>query len=303
MPKTRAIIIGGLGFNVPKQLHRYFDVVKHYHQDKCDKVATAPDCDIILIIRDYVHHSAIETITAMLPGVPIVAARAGWSHLYTELERRRLLPALEEIMPQEPELDAPVVEPALPPVPLEDQITDEELERLTAPPRPPQAPVQEPSALRLIEEVEEAAPEAPGDDRIEVLSDLFKATNGEITPEVRDLYTQKYGEQIPGPIAAAARRRLGLAPRRKEPTLSDRISDNPFLREALILYANVEKLIDRRNAALKEVEELNREVSQIDKDLELYRPVIQQFEGLKSAQQKVKQALEQKALQERRLTQ
>lgn len=307
MSKPRAIIIGGMGFNVPKQVHRYFDVVKHYLQDKCDKVASAPECDIILIIRDYVHHSAIETITGMLPGVPIVAARAGWSHLYTELERRRLLPIPEDVVVPEPEPVEPPAEPALPPVPVEDQITDEELERLTAPPPPPPPslpaapPVQapEPASLRLLEEVET---EDPADDRIDVLMELFKATAGEITPEVRDLYTQKYGEQIPGPIAAAARRRLGLASRRKEPTLADRLSDNPFLREAMILYANVEKLLDRRNEALREVETLNREISGIDKEIEVYRPVIQQFEGLKLAQQKVKQALEQKALQERRLT-
>lgn len=306
MTKPRAIIVGGFGFNVPKQLHRYFEVVKHFHQDKSDRITAVPDCDIVLVIRDYVHHGAIIQVTALLPGIPVVAARAGWSHLYTELERRKLLPLPEDALPEEPEVAEAPIEASMSPVPIEEQITDEELERLTAPPlppppaAPPAAPPPEPASLRLLDEVED---DDASDDRIDVLTELFKATNGELTPEVRDLYTQKYGEQIPGPIAAAARRRLGLAPRRKEPNLADRISDNPFLREALILFANVEKLVDRRNEALKEVEILNREIAGIDREIDVYKPVIQQFEGLKAAQQKVKQALEQKALEQRRLTQ
>lgn len=303
MSRTRAVIVGGKGFNVPKQVHRFFEVVKHFEQDKADRITGVPECDIILVIRDYVHHGAIQQITAICPGIPIVAARAGWSHLYTELERRKLLPIpiTTEQAVEEPEAVPPD------PIPVEEQISDEELERLTAPVTPPaQVPLQLVPQTSLNQEPdgepEEEAEE--NDDRVETVVELFKATQGEITKEVRELYFQKYGEAIPGPIAGAARRRLGLAQaRRREVSVIDRVTENPSLKEALLLYHNVEKLLERRNETLAGIEKLKADLVDVDKNLEIYKPIIQHFEGLKLAQQKVKQALEQKALQDRRMMQ
>lgn len=291
MGRTRAVVLGGKDFNVPKQLHRYFELVKHFHQDKSSRITGMPDCDIILVIRDYIHHSAIEQAAALAPGVPIVAARAGWSHMYAELERRKLLPTPQDMaVPEEMLTETPTAQETLePPVPPEEQISDEELELLTAPPPPSKPSIQE---IRLLEPQE--------DDRIETLAELFRATNGELTTEIRDLYVQKYKEAIPGPIAAAARRMAGIAPRPRNSV--ERIARNPVIQEALIQYANVDKLVEQRNEVLAEIEDGKKKLAEIEKELEVYKPMIAILESLRSAQQKVKQTLEQKAITQRKMT-
>ena len=95
MTKPKAIIVGGKPFNVPRQLHLYFDVVLHIHQDKTRSFTIRP-CNIVIVIRDFISHKAMARVVDQLKRIderiPIVAARVGWAHLYTELVRRNLLP-------------------------------------------------------------------------------------------------------------------------------------------------------------------------------------------------------------------
>lgn len=114
--KPRALLLGGKDHNVPKQLTRYFDLIKHIHQD--ERVFSAPkETQIILVIRDWVSHGVIERVQDQLPGVPLVAARAGWSHMVTELVKRGLLPDGDPVEPEEDRVTAEDVEDAEEPAP------------------------------------------------------------------------------------------------------------------------------------------------------------------------------------------
>jgi hypothetical protein len=91
MEKPKAVLVGGKAFNISEEFHKRFNIVRHFDQD-AHRISAVQGIAIILILRDFVSHNMIERVKAMFPRTPIVAAHKGWSHMYTELERRRLLP-------------------------------------------------------------------------------------------------------------------------------------------------------------------------------------------------------------------
>ena len=291
MAKPRAVIVGGKGFNVSKQFHQYFEIVKHFDQDTNGKVTPVKDVDIILVIRDFVDHSTIGNVSATFPGVPIVAARNGWSHMYMELERRKLLP-----VPETPvEMTTTEVAEAI----LEDVLPVIQSEPLQVDPEPATPVVQVPKP----EVCEPEREEEKKDDRIEYLMELFKMSGGETTEEVSQLYRERYDERIPGPLAGAARRRLGIVSPRAaaaEPALAV-VAQNPALKESLGLMQAADKIVSRRNELLRQREQIDRDIASLEAELKVYAPLIQHVEQIKMLTARVRTDLERRAEQTRRM--
>jgi hypothetical protein len=107
--KPMALLVGGKGHNVPKELGRHFNLIRHIHQDSSIFIAPK-ETEIVLVIRDWVSHRVIQRIQDQLPHVPLVAARAGWSHMVTELVRRGLLPEGDPIEPKAEKTEDPMPE-------------------------------------------------------------------------------------------------------------------------------------------------------------------------------------------------
>lgn len=91
MRKPRAVIIGGKKFNISKQVYEHFDIVRHFEQGELGRIVWIRGVDLVLVVRDFVGHKNLNKLMKLFEGTPIVAARSGWSHLYTELVRRGLL--------------------------------------------------------------------------------------------------------------------------------------------------------------------------------------------------------------------
>lgn len=175
--KKRAVLVGGKPHNVPKELHRYFELVDHIHQDEKPRAIRRGEVDIVLIIRDWVNHGHVRGIQAMLPGVPIVAARAGWSHMATELVRRGLLPEPEP-EPKEappPSFDAGQNEPPPPPLP-----SISEIEAVKG-----GVPISVADAIKKVEDM--AAERSLLVERITYLEDEIAEIRGEIDQRKADL--------------------------------------------------------------------------------------------------------------------
>jgi len=280
MGKPRAVVLGGKKFNISKHFHRHFEIVRHFEQDEENRLSSIQGVEIVLVLRDFVSHQAISKAAAVFVGVPIVAARNGWSHMQQELERRNLLP-----IPETPEVveesespqEAAVVEVAE-----TAPVVDTKPE--TTPPAP--APEQK--------EPEQVS-------KIGLLIELLANTNGEITGEVSRMYREKFGEDVPSPIASNARKRLGLIVGRKkesDPVLPTGL--NPFSRDPMLQAAD--RLVARRNELLKQKEQIDQEILKIDSDIKTYAPLIQHIEQYKMVQSRVKAELEKKAIQDRRVT-
>ncbi|MGH9391891.1 MAG: hypothetical protein ACRD1Z_19995 [Vicinamibacteria bacterium] len=109
MSKPRLLVVGGKGFNVPRQLGDHFEIVRHIEQEE-KKIGTLPAVDYILVITNWVNHGAIEQVKKALPDVPVVWVKAGWRSMEAELVRRQIISP-----PAEPALDEP--EPESSPAP------------------------------------------------------------------------------------------------------------------------------------------------------------------------------------------
>ena len=294
MAKPRAVIVGGKGFNVSKQYHQYFEVVRHFDQDSSGRVTSVKDVDIILVIRDFVDHSLMNHVATTFPGVPIVATRNGWSHMYTELQRRNLLPALE---PSTVEVDQEPPVPVIPEPEVAPIVTPGNAVAEEEAPKPVLSIVQEPAGPA-------AEPQEDGgetsEDKLKYLMELLKLSNGEVTPEISELYREKFGDRIPGPTAAAARRRLGYATPTRE-SVPPLIAKNPHLQESMILLQAADKLVVRRNSLLQEREEIDREIASIDAELKVYAPLIQHVDAIKMMTNRIRVDLERRAQQNQRI--
>lgn len=132
----KAILIGGMGRNVPANLYEFFDVVLHV--EASGRVPRfVPHADIIIVFFEYSSQAIERPVQIALPGVPVIKSRATWSHLSTRLLEMDMLPS-PKVAPPEPErveIEDPTPAP-------EAKMSDAELEKLTAP-EPAPAPVVE----------------------------------------------------------------------------------------------------------------------------------------------------------------
>lgn len=129
MGKPRLLIIGGKPFNVPPQISEHFEIAKHIEQDQMK--FSLPSADYVMVICNWVNHSAISSVRNSMPRTPVIWVRKGWPAMRAELLRRGLIPEAEietpEMVeePEEPESSTPM--------------SEEELESAT---RPRETPVQ-----------------------------------------------------------------------------------------------------------------------------------------------------------------
>lgn len=89
--KPKVVLVGGLGFNVPGELHEYVEVVKHIEQTSSFRVGTMPAADYIFVISDFASHNLVESVSKQLD-VPIIRLQKGWSNMKTELQKRSIVP-------------------------------------------------------------------------------------------------------------------------------------------------------------------------------------------------------------------
>jgi hypothetical protein len=103
MQRPRVIVVGGMDFNIPDEMRKRFEIVKHLEQ-KVNRVDRVPEADYVFVISDFVSHTMVDIVKHMAK-VPVVYLRTGWSHMKLELERRSILP---------PEIPEAAEEPARP---------------------------------------------------------------------------------------------------------------------------------------------------------------------------------------------
>lgn len=90
MERPRVIIVGGMDMNIPDELRKRFEIVKHLEQ-QTNRVDRLPEADYIFVISDFVSHTIVDVVKHKAR-LPIVYLTRGWSHMKTELERRSILP-------------------------------------------------------------------------------------------------------------------------------------------------------------------------------------------------------------------
>lgn len=110
--KSRVLLIGGKKFNVPRQFADHFEIVRHIEQEE-KRFQSMPRVDYVVIITNWVNHSAVQAATQGLPGVPLVYVRAGWKSMVAEFVKRGMMEVPTEPVPDDP----PEVEEAAPPPP------------------------------------------------------------------------------------------------------------------------------------------------------------------------------------------
>lgn len=87
--KKKVLLIGGMHFNVPKELHEHFEIMKHVEQGT-DKIQQLPKADYIFVISNWVSHGIVKAAKKVL-GVPVIWLRKGWNAMSVELLRQGLL--------------------------------------------------------------------------------------------------------------------------------------------------------------------------------------------------------------------
>lgn len=111
-------------------------------------------------------------------------------------------------------------------------------------------------------------------DEMETLITLMNETNGEMTPEIKELFEQKHGHRAKGPVIGAAKRRLGIqtgpgeSSSRSDPDLHPIAIDG--MKEAMKTYSQYQKL-------LQEQVNLEARLEEIKRELESYRPIANAF--------------------------
>lgn len=98
LPKV--LLVGGLDFNIPKELYTHFNIVKHLSQ-KNRRIHQVPNADYIFVISDWANHSMVETVKKQTKA-PVIWLRKGWAAMKEELSRRSILPpeGAEEAPPE-----------------------------------------------------------------------------------------------------------------------------------------------------------------------------------------------------------
>lgn len=104
--KKRIILVGGMDYNVPKELKQEFDVVRHI--TKQEKLGGLPKVDFIFVITEWASHNLVETVKANSKFPVVLLPRGGWNAMKQELLNRSILmPCVAE----------PEAAPAVTPIP------------------------------------------------------------------------------------------------------------------------------------------------------------------------------------------
>lgn len=89
--RPQVLIVGGMAFNLPKELLDSVDVVKHIEQSSSFHGGALPHADYILVISEFASHNIVSAVKNQL-NVPVVSLPRGWSGMRQELIRRSILP-------------------------------------------------------------------------------------------------------------------------------------------------------------------------------------------------------------------
>lgn len=103
--QPRVIVVGGLAFNIPKELTESVEIVKHVEQSSSYRVGTLPNADFILVISEFASHNLIDVVRNQV-NVPVIRLPKGWAGMKTELQKRCILPPDSSPVTRAPEAAA-----------------------------------------------------------------------------------------------------------------------------------------------------------------------------------------------------
>lgn len=138
-------------------------------------------------------------------------------------------------------------------------------------------------------------------ERCITLANLFKQQGtGEVTDVVRDLFMSRFpdtpGGRISGPTARRARELAGLESPKKNGSAhaaADAAIPSEF-REALNMAAHIERLQKTVAGIEVQIEDLERRRAEVQKEIDLYKPAIQQMKALSTTVQTIKSRIGEK---------
>lgn len=91
MAKPRVIVVGGMSFNIPRELAESVEIVKHVEQTASYRVGTLPAADYILVIADFTSHTLVDVVKNQMNS-KVIYLQKGWASMKSELQRRSILP-------------------------------------------------------------------------------------------------------------------------------------------------------------------------------------------------------------------
>lgn len=281
MAKPRVLLIGGKPFNVPKEFGEHFDLIRHIEQDE-RHIAMLPKVDYIVVLTNWVNHSAIAACRRQLNAVPLVWVNKGWNAMEAEFLRRGII---------KPE---PVAVPAV-------QVTySKETEGATETPTeieivPPTPPPEPPQEDKWLEHVRAWAGkwtvtlDRPAKEIIDCAVLEPKSADDfmswlKITPEqARDIWIGYQKSRI----QFCRRNGIGYEPTRRPPRASKAV---PGMDDLSAVIDRVTKLNDERSklgkerAALRErLVKLDDDFKKIDLEIEKLKPVLDAINQLQKA--------------------
>lgn len=293
--KQKVIILGGMTHNIPHQLSEYFDVVRQYQQDEVNIRGTVPQTDLVFVIRNWVSHKQINTLKLQRPSAPMIWLNKGWNSMREELERRNMIPKVALTVPESlQEYDEDQPEPEIDPL---EKMTDEELEKLTRP-EPPSVDVAALWVVRMDEWADRwaARAEVPvaqilkhfsvKDRRYTLEHTLLSfpsVERGVITKMIIGFCKMRSSFDT-DPTKPLSNRKWPNEPREKVAAHHPQILSD----DVTAILVNAQKLVDKRNGLLAQIETLKEEVVKVDKDLEAARPLMLAVENMKKAAAQIK---------------
>ena len=317
--KLKVLIVGGMANNIPRQLHEYFTVVKQLEQSQKRVAGNLPIADYIIVIRNWVSHNLINSVKLQYPKHPFIWVNKGWRNMMDELIRRGLIQKPVEVDPNPEAGDefaddgltpegAP--EPAIDPI---EQMSDEELEKLTRPDEKPQeAPATVDKFLfdrnvlwnKRLEEWSDRWAE-----RVNVspmtISKHFAAKTQRYTLEASIKYFPSVERSLVNKMIigfckmrssfdADPTKPLSARNWTKEKNVNAFATPKPQILsdDVTAILVNAQKLVDKRNGLLSQIETLKEEVAKVDKDLEAAKPLILAVENMKRIAGQIKASAE-----------
>jgi len=320
--KRRMLVIGGKAFNIPKQLHDHFNIVKQIEQDE-RRVPQLPHVDYVLCITNWVNHGAIATARKQIPNVPMIWVRKGWNAMRAELVRRGLIPDEVPDATEAEEVET-AVEPEMSveddvPVEIEDplaSVSEEELERMT---RPEEA--QRPVAVQAAGVASDILPEWKAwvglwaekvSDKIGMDSTSIAALVLSVDEPTPQTFKDGFGIDDDaayklwisfGKSRGHFRGSKGMSPvpPRRTPmrTLSP-IAGSSVLpsgpvtvlpSDTMALVNLSRKLVERKSAIKGQIETLQEDIEKIDKQLEELKPFLSAVEQLQRVTKQVSEKM------------
>lgn len=122
-------------------------------------------------------------------------------------------------------------------------------------------------------------------EKIEAMIELLKMSGGEMTADVARLYCERFKvDRISGPIAKAARVRLGLSKwNRSEKSAPSSPPVPAELREALNIVGHVEKIQREANELDHQIDVLQGKRKALLQEIETYKPAMAALRTLSTA--------------------